>query len=259
MTWLAEPIDAALFGKLVDRGRIDARVDRTAHQGHGHRHVGIVVGLHQRDGRHHRHRRLAHRDDMGVAAERVQDRDHVVDIIVEIETALRQRHHARVDPVGDVDVVIGQERLHRAAQQRREMARHRRDDQQPRLRPARLMLEHALEMDEPAERPLPHRRDLHRHALAADQRRGDAPFRPAVAARRALEQFGGGGDRFAEGGEGQRIDRVFEEQPRGIGPGPRRIERRLAHLVEPIQRRGGQQSATVAWHGRRAAELPDRH
>src|ERR1700689_3912631 len=53
-----------------------------------------------------------------------------------------------------------------------------------RLRPARLVLEDALEMDELAERPLPHGRDLHRHALAADQRRGDAPFREAVAARR---------------------------------------------------------------------------
>ena len=189
----------------------------------------------------------------------MQDRDHVVDIIVEIETAFRQRHHAGIDPVGDIDVVIGQERFHRAAQQRGEMARHRRDDEQPRLRPARRVLEDALEMDELAERPLPHRRELHRHALAADQRRGDAPFRPAIAARRALEQFGRRGDRFAEGGEGQRIDRVLVEQPRGVGPGACRIERRVAHLVEPIQRRGGQQSVAVAWHGRRAAKLPDRH
>ena len=234
----AEPVDAALFGELVHGGRIDARIDRAAHQDHRHRHVGIVVGFHQRDRGHHRHRRLAHRDDVGVAAERVQDRDHVVDVIVEIEAAFRQRHHARVDPIGDVDVVVGQERLDRAAQQRGEVARHRRDDQQPRLRPARRVLEHALEMKEPAERPLPHRRDLHRHALAADQRRRDAPFRPAVAARRALEQFAGRGDRFAVGGEGERIDRVLEEQPGGVGPGARRIERRVAHLVEPVHRRG---------------------
>ena len=65
----AEPVDAALLGQRVDRGRIDAGVDRAAHQHHGVRHVGIVVRLHQRDRRQHRHRRLAHRDDMRVAAE----------------------------------------------------------------------------------------------------------------------------------------------------------------------------------------------
>ncbi len=89
--------------------------------------------------------------------EKVQHRDHVVDVVVEIERAVRQRHHAGVDPFGDVDVVVGQEALDRAAQQRRVVARHRRDDQQPRLRPARRMLERALEMQEPAERPLPDR------------------------------------------------------------------------------------------------------
>ena len=233
----AEPVDAALFGERIDGGRIDPRIDRSAHQDHGGRHIGIVVRLHERDRGHDRHRRLADRDHMGVAAERVQDRDQVVDVIVEIEASFRQRHHARIDPVGDVDVVVGQKRLDRAAQQRCVMARHRRDDQQPRLRPFRTVLEHALEMDELAERPLPDRRDMHRHALAADQRRGDAPFRPAVAARRALEQFASRSDRFSERGEGQRIDRVLEEQPRGVGPRPRRIERRMAHLVEPVQRR----------------------
>ena len=116
----AEPVGAALFGELVHRGRIDARIDRPAHQHHGSRHIRIVVRLHERDRGHDRHRRLAHRDHMGVAAERVQDRNHVVDVIVEIEAPFRQRHHARIHPVGDVDIVIGQERLDGAAQQRRE-------------------------------------------------------------------------------------------------------------------------------------------
>ncbi len=56
--------------------------------------------------------------------------DQIVDIIVEIERAFGERHVARVGPVGDVDVVTGQHPLHGPAQQRREMARHRRDDQQ---------------------------------------------------------------------------------------------------------------------------------
>ena len=46
----------------------------------------------------------------------------------------RERHVARVVPVGDVDVVVGQHRAHGVAQQRREVARHRRDDQHARLR-----------------------------------------------------------------------------------------------------------------------------
>src|ERR1700760_50748 len=42
------------------------------------------------------HRRLAHRDDVHVAAEHVQHLDDVVDVIVEVETAFGQRHHPRV-------------------------------------------------------------------------------------------------------------------------------------------------------------------
>ena len=60
----AEPVDAALLRQLVDAGRIAARVDRAAHQHDRARRVGIVVGLHQRGRRQHRHRRLAHRDDV---------------------------------------------------------------------------------------------------------------------------------------------------------------------------------------------------
>ncbi len=196
---------------------------------------------------------------MSVAAERVQDRDHVVDIVVEIERALRQRHHARIDPVGDVDVVIGQKGFDRAAQQRGVMARHRRDDQKLRLRTLRRVLERALEMEELAERPLPDGGDVDRHALAADQRRRNAPFRLAVAARRALEQFARRGDGLAVSGERQRIDRVLEEQSRGIGQGARRVERRVAHFVEPIERRRQKNAVFAAWHGRRAAKLTDRH
>ena len=151
----AEPFDAALFGEHVDGGRMLARVDRPAHQRHGERHVGIVLGFHAGDRGQHRHGRLAHRDDVRVAVERMQHRDDVVDVVVEIEAAARERHHAGVDPFGDVDVVVRQERLDGAAQQRRVVAGHRRDDQQLRLRALRAVLERALEMQQAAERPLP--------------------------------------------------------------------------------------------------------
>ena len=204
-----EPVDAAPGGQEIDLGRIDPGVDRAAHQHHGMRHVRVAVRLHARHRGEHRHRRLTDRDDVHVAAEEMQHRDQVVDVVVEIELAFRHRHHPRVDPFGDVDVVVGQEALHRAAQQRCVVARHRRDDQKLRLRALQRMVERALEMQQAAERPLPDRRDVHRHALGADQRRGDVPLRLAVAPRRALEQFEGGGGGLAEFGMRTRDWRDF--------------------------------------------------
>ena len=141
-----EPIGPALLGKAIDRCRIGASVDRPAHEHHGVRHIGVAVRLHARDRRKHRHRRLADRNDVAVAAQKMQDRDHVIDVVVEIEAAERQRHHARIDPFRDVDVVIGQEGLDRTAQQSGIMTRHRRDQQHTRLRPPRRALEDPLEM-----------------------------------------------------------------------------------------------------------------
>ena len=230
----------------------------SAHQHHGMGNVGVLVGFHQRNRRHHRHRRLAHRDHMRVAAQQMQHGDDVVDVVIEIEATLRERHHARVDPFGHVDVVIGQKSFDRAAQQRRVMARHRRHDQQLGLRPPRHVAEGALEMQQPAERALPDAVDMHRHALAADHGVVDMPFRHAVAARRALEHFHAGGHRLAVGGVRQRIGRIFEEQPGGVGKGARRIERGLAHFVEPIHRRR-QQCAAVGGQRRCAVEFTDRH
>src|ERR1700704_5485027 len=135
---------------------------------------------------------------MGVAAEQMQHRDQIVDVIVEIEAALPDRDYFRVDPFGDVDVVIGQKAFDRAAQQRRIMARHRRDDEQARLRTARQMLEGALEMQQPAERPLPDGGDMYGDLLAANRRRLYIPFRLAIAAGRALEKFHASGHGLAE-------------------------------------------------------------
>ena len=165
---VAEPVYAAPLGKLVDFVGVDARVDRSAHQHHRARHIGIVIRFHQRNGSHDRHRGLAHGNDVHVAIERVQYGYDVVDVGIEIEAPFRMRHHAGVDPFGDVDVVIGQECLDRAAQQRRIVARHRRDDQQLRLRAARRTRERALEMQQPAERTLPYALDGDRNLLGAD-------------------------------------------------------------------------------------------
>ena len=102
----AEPVDAASFRMDVHRGGIDPRIDRTAHQHHGMRHVRVLVSLHAGDCREDRHRGLADRKHVHVPGEQMQDRDQVIDVVVEIERTLRHRDHARVDPFGEVDVVI---------------------------------------------------------------------------------------------------------------------------------------------------------
>ena len=108
--------------------------------------------------------------------------------------------------------MIRQESLNGAAQKRGVMAGHGRNDEEPRLRAAGAMLESALEMQEPAERPLPDWRDMHRHMLAADHGQGDVPLRPAVAAGRALKQLGRGSDRLAKTGMSERIGRVAAQR-----------------------------------------------
>jgi hypothetical protein len=247
------PRNFASWFTLVGLTRVSA-----AHQHHRARHIGVIGGFHARDRRKHRHRGLAHRDDVNVAAQEMQDRNDVIDIVVEIERPFGQRHHAGVLPLCDVDVVVRQERLDSAAQQGRVMPGHRRNDEQARLRPLRPVLEHSLEMHKPAERALPHRFDMNGHPLAADHRVRDVPFGAAVAARRALEQFARRGHRLSERGHRQRIERILEQELGRVGPGTRRIERGLVHLVEPVHGRREQNSA-IRRQRRCAAEFADSH
>ena len=96
---------------------------------------------------------------------------------------------AHVVPVGDVDVVLGQHGPHGAAQQRREMAGQRRDQQHARLRGVDVL----LEMQQRAER-----RDMrgllaHRDLAVADRDLVDAERRPLVGEAGARDQFIGRG------------------------------------------------------------------
>ena len=134
---LAEPHHRVAHRQIIGRGRADARVDRAAHQGDRSRLARILVGGHQRGRRHHRHRRLADRDDMDVRPEIAAELHDVVDVVVEIEVALGERHLAGVGPVGDVHVVVGQQRLDRAAQQGGVVAAHRRHHQHLGIAPCR--------------------------------------------------------------------------------------------------------------------------
>ena len=195
---------------------------------------------------------------MHVAAEHVQHLDDVIDIVVEIEAALGQRHHPGIGPVGDVDLMGRQKGFDRAAQQRRVMAGHRRHDQHTRLRRTQRPRQLAIEIQQAAERLFPYDADFDRRAHAVDFGVVEAPFGLAVAARGPLEQFAAGGDGFAELGVRPRIERILKQDFCRVGHGARRIERRLRHLVHPVHRR--RQRRTAFGHQWRcAAKFTNRH
>ena len=126
---LAEPHHRVAHRQIVRRGRALAGVDRPAHQGDRARLTRVLRLGHQRGGGHHRDRRLADGDHVHVGSEVAAELDDIVDVVVEIEIALRQRHFARIGPVCDMHVMLGQQRLDRAAQERGVVAAHRRDQQ----------------------------------------------------------------------------------------------------------------------------------
>ena len=188
---------------------------------------GSLLGFHDGNRRHHRHRRLAYRDDMHVAAELMQHLDDVIDIIIEVEAAFGQRHHARVGPVGDVDLMGRQEGFDRAAQQRRVMPGHRRHDQHARLRlrSGRVSLRSKYSRRQNGFSQIERTSTGVRTPLTSVV--VEIPFRLAVAARGALEQFAAGGDRFAEFGVRPRIERILKQDLGRIRHRARRIERRV--------------------------------
>ncbi len=103
-----KPVEAVLLGKVVDLGRVFTGIDRAAHKGHRCRLAGLVPGGHQRCGRNHRNRWLTHRHQVGVRAKLAQELHDIVDIAIKVEMTLMHRNHAGIDPVGDVNIVIGQ-------------------------------------------------------------------------------------------------------------------------------------------------------
>jgi len=138
------------------------------------------------------------------------------------------------------------------------MPRQGRHNEETRLRPVRLMLEGALEMQQAAERALPHGFDMHRHPGAAHEGGFDAPFGAAVAPRGSLEHLAGRRHRLAESRHRERVKRILEQQLGGIGQGARRVKRRMTHFIKPVHRRGEQDSALVRQLGR-TAEFADSH
>ena len=122
-----EPGQAALDRQVVYGGGRLGGVDRATHHGHGGRGLLATRG-HQGHGCHHRHGRLADADHVHFAVVFLQVADellHVVDVVVEAESAFGQRYFTRIFPVGDVDLVVTQQGAHGIAQQRRVVAGQR--------------------------------------------------------------------------------------------------------------------------------------
>ena len=211
ITLALEPLDRALLGELVDACRIAARVDRAAHQRHRGGLAWIVDRGHVRNGGEHRHGRLANAHDVRIGAEHTNELDDVIDEVVEVEAAHGERDVARVDPIGDVDFMVGQHRLDGAAQQRRVVPGHRRYDQHlgvVALASQRGLV--ALEVQQTAERGRGDQLLAHRDLDAADVRRLQGEFGLAIAARDVLEQLAGGGEVPAVRRVAERIERGVE-------------------------------------------------
>ena len=212
-------------------GRCRGGVDRPPHQDHRGGLVGIVVLGHQGNRAQNRHGRLAHRDDVGLRAEVRQERHHVRNVVFQIEGAAGQRHRARVEPIGDVDVVLGQQRLDRAAQKRGVMTRHWRDNENRWMH----LIGRTFEMDESAKRLGEHRDFPDRHSVTVDRGDGKAKSRFPEPPRRALEQFRPGGDGAAEARVRGRTEWILKGVRCGFRQHACRKQSRVLHVIETVK------------------------
>jgi hypothetical protein len=140
-------------------------------------------------------------------ADRLEELGQIIDIIVEVEGPVGERHQLRVAPVSDVNVVARQHPLDRSAQQRREVTRHRRDDQQ-----LRMVLGSALahEMLQRAERLSEDDFLADADRLAADLGRFQAELGLSPDRRRMCEDVEAGGDNRAHRAIRHWIGRIVE-------------------------------------------------
>ncbi len=128
-----EPLDRAAHGQFIDLGRVDTRIDRPRHEREARRLGRVAVLGHQRGGRQGGDSGLAYGHQVCAPAEGAQEGDQVLHKLVEAESPGQQRDIARVVPVGNVDVMVGQHSLHGPAQQGGEVAGHRGNQQHARL------------------------------------------------------------------------------------------------------------------------------
>ncbi|MPL92321.1 hypothetical protein SDC9_38419 [bioreactor metagenome] len=220
-----EPLHRLLVRQIVDRGRAFAHIDRPRHQDQRARRRRVAVLGHHCGCGKRLHAGLAHREHMRPRADLFHEADQIGDVILDTEAARRQRRVAGIRPVGDVDVMVAQQRAHRARQQRGEMARERRRHQHLRQR----RVEVAREMQQPAEGQLERYLLAHRPLAPVDLHRADAEARPVMAEAEAgdhLEPRRLRADQLREGAAG-----LGGEGEREMGGGAKRGENIIKRLV----------------------------
>jgi hypothetical protein len=183
-----EPLDRPARREPVDLGRVDPRVDRARHQRHAARLRRIGILSHDRHRCEHRDAGLAHTDHMGARPQHLQKRDDVIDKVVEVEPAVLQTDVTGIVPVGNVDVMIGDQGLRRPAKQGRKMPRHRRYQENARLHRRHLL----LEAQQRTERRAVNDRLAHGDTTICDLDRVDTKSGPTMTETRA-------GDKLAKG------------------------------------------------------------
>ena len=236
-----EPAEAVVHREVVHLGGAAPAVDRAAHHRHRQRQALVAERGHQRDRGHHRHGGLAHRHHVHLGAEVADELRAVGDVVVEMERAVLDRHHPGVDPVGDVDVVLGQKRAHGVAQQRRVVPGERREHQHGGV--VRAVLERlgqqALELEQPAERL----RDLdalgHRDLVTRDLGAPEAEFGLLVILAQPVQQFETGSQPGGVGHHREHAVRVGVQLAHRLGPVRERREHRAVDFTQLVEHRFG--------------------
>ncbi len=234
-----EPRQRIARGQVVDLGRAAARVDRSAHH-HQRARRGFAASGHQRYRGQHRHGRLAYADHVQLVGADVADEVlHIVDVVVQAEVAVALRHHARVDPVGDVDLVVAQQGAHGIAQQRGVVPGQRRHHQY-----GRLLLEpghdlgvvaETLEAQQAAERLAQHFLFDDRQRVAVDLDVVQRPGRLLVVLAEPVQQFVAGGQTLGARERGPQAIGVGEDLGVGrclVDPGGEQVAGQFVPLVE---------------------------
>ena len=92
-------------------------------------HCGRGIGRNRRlaDGQHMRAASAC------VGAEKFEPLNEIINIGFEVKATARQRHIARIFPIGDVDIMRDHHALDCPTQKRRKMPGHRRADEKPGL------------------------------------------------------------------------------------------------------------------------------